>query len=51
VQQQLGREEARQRQWADVAAQATKRATARGLPNGIVGSGSETYTPLLIRSR
>ncbi|KAI8471600.1 MAG: protein phosphatase 2A regulatory B subunit [Monoraphidium minutum] len=50
-QQQRGREEQRRRQWADVGREATKRAAARGLPNGTVGNGSETYTPLLIRSR
>ena len=49
-QQQRGREEQRQRQWADVTREASKRATARGLPNGSVNE-SETYTPLLIRSR
>jgi SRSO17 transposase len=50
-QQQRGREEQRQRQWADVTREATKRAKARGLPNSTVPSESETYTPLLIRSR
>ncbi|KIZ03758.1 Serine/threonine protein phosphatase 2A [Monoraphidium neglectum] len=46
-QQQRARDDARQRQWGDVAREATKAAAARGMPNGAVGSGSETYTPLL----
>jgi hypothetical protein len=48
-QQQGAREEARRRQWADVAQEASKRAAARGLPSQ--AAASETYTPLLIRGR
>lgn len=46
-----GREEARRRQWAEVAKEATKRAAARGLPSSAVVGEGEKYTPLLIRSR
>lgn len=46
-----GREEQRRRQWADVTREATKRAAARGLPNGSVPGEGDKYTPLLIRSR
>lgn len=49
-QQQRQRDEQRQRQWADVSREATKRAAARGLPNG-AGAASDKYTPMLVRSR